>query len=338
MQERLSTKEMSPSTNQRDATFDIMKGIGILLVITCHFFNWNHPLLGRSINSFHMPMFFMVAGYFSKSFISWKEAWTSIKKYARRLLPAFVFTQVFIILWAVLMALTKDEGWDQVIRQTLSLFWADPHGPYTSWGRLSIGVIWFLIALFVAKCLLLVISRLKSWSIPLSIILSIGAILLHRLFPYSIWCISLGLTALPFMTIGWWARNHKIPGWIIIVCIICWVLAILYSHLVMYDMDWGFFPLDFIGACGGSFCLYMICKFISKHLRFISKPLAVLGVWSLAVMCFHDLEMHCHLGNHFMALLPISVPGWGQYLFRYFIAIALAAIAVKTPRVKSLFV
>lgn len=315
-----------------------MKGVGILLVITCHFFNWNHPLLGRSINSFHMPMFFIVAGYFSKTFSSWKEAAFSIKKYARRLLPAFIFTQLIIILWAVVMALTKEDGWNPVIQQALSLFWADPHGPNTPYGQLTIGVIWFLVALFVAKCLLLFLSQLKVWAISISIALAVGALLLHPVFPYSIWCISIGLTALPFLTIGWWAKTHKIPIWIIVVCIICWIISIIYSHLVMYDLDWGCYPLDFLGACGGTFCLYFISKFLSQHLHFLPKVLAVLGIWSLAIMCFHDLEMHCHLGNHVMALFPFILPVWVKYMFRYILTIALAAIAVKTPILKKVFV
>lgn len=330
---------MTESTviKQRDQTFDVMKGIGILLVITAHFFSWNHPLLGRSITSFHMPMFFMVAGYFSKSFVSWSEASHCIKKFARRLLPAFIFTQIIIILWTVLMALTKDEGWSPVIQHTLSLFWADPHGPYTQWGQLTIGVIWFLVALFVAKCLLLFLSQLKGWAIPISITLAFGALLLHQVFPHSIWCFSLGLTALPFLTIGWWTKNHKMPIWVIVICIICWVIAIIYSHLGMYDMDWGCFPLDFLGACGGSIFFYFISKLISQHLGLLSKVFAILGVWSLAIMCFHDVETHCHIGNHIMALFPVVIPMWGKFLFRYLLTIALAAIAVNMPFIKKVF-
>ena len=328
----------SAAIKQRDATFDIMKGIGILLVITAHFFSWNHPILGRSITSFHMPMFFIVAGYFSKSFSSWSETSSSIKKYACRLLPAFIFTQVAIILWAILMELVKNDGWNPVIRQTLSLLWADPNGPVTPWGRLSLGVIWFLVALFNAKCYLLLLSRLKVWAIPLSIVLAFCALLLHRVFPISIWSITIGLTALPFLTIGWWARSHKIPIWFIVVCVACWIIAIIYSHLVMYDMDWGCYPLDFLGACGGSFCLYYFSKLLSRYLHILPKIFAALGVWSLAIMCFHNLELDCHLGNHFMALFPMDLPVWGKYVFRYLLTIALAAVAVKTPLLKKVFV
>ena len=257
-------------------------------------------------------MFFCVAGYFSKAFTSWRDARTRVAKFARRLLPAFVFTQVCIILWSVLMALTKKSTWGWVALQTLSLFWADPHGPYTPWGQLYVGVIWFLLALFVAKCLLLLLSRMKGWAIPISIALAVGALLLYQVLPYSIWCISHGLMGLPFLTIGWWARTHRIPVW-------C-------------------YPLNFLGALGGTFCLYFVSKFLGKYLRVLPRVLAILGIWSLAIMCFHNLELDCHLGNHAMALIPFALPVWGKYVLRYLLTLGLAALAVHTPVLKRLFV
>lgn len=322
---------------QRDQTFDIMKGIGILLVITAHFFSWNHPILGRSITSFHMPMFFIVAGYFSKSYTNKEDSIKNIKKFARRLLPAFAFTQVILILWAILMAFTKDESWNQVIRQTLSLFWADPHGPMTPWGKLTLGVIWFIFALFVSKTLLLFISLLKYWALPVSFLLAIIAIVVHKIFPYSIWCLSLAYTALPFVTLGWWIKTHPIPLWLKIVCIICWVIAIFYSELGMYDIEWGCYPLDVLGACGGTYCLYLISRLIKDYAKPLAGLLAVLGIWSLAIMCFHNIELDCHLGNHLMALFPFDFPVWGKYVFRYLLTIALAGIAIKLPITKKIF-
>lgn len=285
-----------------------------------------------------MPMFFIVAGYFSKSYTTSEEAKLSVRKYATRLLPAFIFTQILIILWTVLMVFTKDEVWSSVTREALSLFWADPHGPQTPWGKLSIGVIWFLVALFFSKSALLFISRLKEYAIPVSILLAVGALLMHRVFPYSIWCISIGLTALPFVTLGWWFRTHPIPKWLIFISIVCWILAICYSHLGMYDFEYNCYPIDFLGALGGTFCLYLLSKFISTKTRILSKTFAILGIWSLAIMCFHDLEMHCHLGNHVMALIPVSFPIWGKFLFRYLLTIAMAAVAVKLPLIKRVFV
>jgi len=294
-------------------------------------------VLGRVITSFHMPMFFIVAGYFTKTPVSRQEIGPSVRKFARRLLPAFVFTQVALILWAVLMHLTKGEGWDSVLRQTLSLFWADPHGPETPWGRLSLGVIWFLAALFISKSILLCMTGLKSWAIPLSLLPAVAAVLLHKVFPYSIWCISLTMTALPFVTLGWWLRTHPLPIWAQLICIAGWIAAIIWSNLDMYGFIWKCYPLDFIGACGGTFCLYWLSRLLNRYLKPLSAILSVLGIWSLAIMCFHNLEIDCHLGNHVMALFPFTFPVWGKYLFRYLLTIAMAAAAVKLPVLKKIF-
>ena len=315
-----------------------MKGIGILLVITCHFFGWNHPYMARVIQSFHMPMFFIVAGYFSKAYIDIPSSISSIKRYFCRLYPPLLVTQLMIVAWAVLMVFVNHEGWSRVVKELLSLFWADPNGPMTPWGRLSLGVIWFLLALFVAKSLLIPLTRLNQWAIPVSLVLALGALLIHRVFPYSIWCLSLGLMALPFVTVGWWIRNHPFPIWVNLLAIGGWIAAMVFSKLDMYEYIWGCFPLDVLGAYGGTYCLYSIARLVGRRLQFISRVLAFLGIASLAIMCAHCFEMASHLGNHIMAFSPFAVPVWFKYVFRYLLTIFLAFGAMKMPVIKRVFV
>ncbi len=323
----------------RDATFDIMKGISILLVITCHFFGWNHPFMSRFIRSFHMPLFFLVAGYFSKPYDGLQSAKVVVGKFFNRLYWPLFFTQIAIIGWGTAMVYVKQWGWNEVFRQILNLLWIDVDGPMTPWGKLSFGVTWFLMALFVAKTvLLLFVSRLKNWAIPVSLLLALVALLLHHVFPYSIWCISLGLVALPFVTIGWWVRNHPVPSWLKWIAVGCWVVAIVFSELDMYSFTWKCFPLDLVGACGGTICLYWIAKAIGKHFRLVGKVLAYLGVISLAIMCVHCFELASHLGNHTKALVGFNLPVWGTFVWKYVLTIGLAVGLVNLPVVKKLFV
>lgn len=325
-------------TKGRNITFDIMKGIGILLVMTCHFFGWNHHWLSNTINSFHMPMFFIVAGFFSKSFVDKATSKSCIKKYFNRLFWPFCFTQVLIVLWCVIMVFSQNDSWNLAVNNALSIFWADVYGPKTPWGELTIGIVWFLLALLIAKIILIPLSRTEKWAIPISLLLAYSAILLHKIFPYSIWCIALGLTALPFVTIGWWAKSHNIPQWIKIVIIIAWPIAILFSKVVMYDMTWQCYPLDVLGACGGTYCFYLLCDFLEHNCKLLSKIFASLGVWSLAIMCFHHFELQSHLTNHILALTSISFPAGIKYVFEYVFTIGMATIVVHTPKIKKIFV
>ena len=322
----------------RDITFDIMKGIGILLVITCHFFGWNHPQMARIIQSFHMPLFFIVAGFFSKSYVDIPSTKGNIKRFFSRLYPPMAVTQLLIVAWVVLMVFANRDQWDSVIRESLSLFWADPDGPVTPWGKLRLGVIWFLLALFIAKSLLIPLSRLKFWAIPVSLVLAWGTLLIHRVFPYSIWCISLGLMALPFVTVGWWIRNHPFPVWLNILAIVGWGVAILYSELDMYSFIWGCFPLDVFGAYGGTYLLYLISKWMGQRLKYTSRTLAFLGIASLAIMCVHCFEIASRLGNLTLALTGMSFPVWMVYVWRYILTIGLAVALLYIPGVKRLFV
>lgn len=323
---------------ERDATFDIMKGIGILLVMTCHFFGWDHPVLSQVILSFHMPLFFFVAGYFSKAYVDRPTSWSNIKHFFKRLVPPMVVTQLAIVAWAVLMALVKHDGWNPVIRESLSLLWADVDGPMTPWGKLTLGVIWFLLALFVAKSVLIPLSRLKQWAIPVSLVLAYGTLLLHSVFPYSIWCISLGLTALPFIAIGWWIRSHPFPFWLNLLTVACWIVAICFSRLEMYTFTWLCYPLDVLGAYGGTYCVYWVSRWIGKNLKHLSKVFAYLGLISLSIMCVHCFEIASHLGNRSITRVGNDFPDWVLFAWRYALTLGLAIALVHIPKIKKLFV
>ncbi len=323
---------------ERDVTFDIMKGIGILLVIVCHFVGWNHPYLSQFILSFHMPLFFLVAGYFSKSYIDRPTSKRIVRNYFMRLIPPMAVTQLMIVAWAVLMAVVKHEGWNPPICEALSLLWADVFGPMTPWGRLSLGVIWFLLALFWAKTLLIPLSRLKKWAIPVSLAVAFGVFMLHKVFPYSIWCFSLGLMALPFVTIGWWVKSHPVPMWLKIVAVACWIVAICFSRMEMYTFTWKCYPLDVLGACGGTYCIYLLSLVIKKYMRITSKVLSALGVWSLAIMCVHCFEINAHLGSRLWALTGVEVGQWPMFAWRLVLTLGLAILLVHIPKVKNLFV
>lgn len=325
-------------TSERDRTFDIMKGIGILLMMIGHAY-YDFPKVGSIIYTFHMPMFFIVAGYFSKSWTDWQAAKASIRKYLIRLVAPMIFTNVLFLLWEMMMVFVKGNAWSSVISRLTTILWADVCVPSFKYGPSQLGITWFLMALLVAKITLLFLSRLKGWALPISLLAAWASIMLHRVFPYSVWCISLGMTALPFVTIGWWVHNHKVPVWAIVIIVVSWPLTYLWvGDIDMYCFSWPCWPLNVIAACGGTWVLYFFSKMLAKHTKYISGVLAYLGVISLAIMCMHGLEIDTHLGNHLRALLGFELPIWAMYIWRYLLTIVLAIVLVQIPMVKRIFV
>ena len=129
----------------RVATFDIMKGIGIIAVIMGHIDALPYNLR-IFIFSFHMPLFFIIAGYFFKPNNNFKLKFE--KDFSRLVIP-YLFSVFFIFLMEIIVELINNEK-PSLIRDIIailygtggthfSLFFSDVPG---------LGPIWFLLALF----------------------------------------------------------------------------------------------------------------------------------------------------------------------------------------------
>ena len=143
--------------------------------------------------------------------------------------------------------------------------------------------------------------------------------------------------ALPFVTIGWWFKSHEIPLWLKIVAIVSWVLAVAFSELDMYSFLWKCWPLDVLGACGGTYCVYLFSKALKNHLKIMPQVFAYLGVVSLAIMCVHHFEMTSNMANHVLALSFDDIPRWVSYVWRYVFTSLMAVALTRFPIVKKIF-
>jgi fucose 4-O-acetylase-like acetyltransferase len=101
----------------RDPVFDVMKGIGIILMLIGHIPPGDQVY--HVIYSFHMPLFFLIAGGFAKFECDWKGL--VVKDVKRLLLPVFV-TMAFIIVLSPLCFFINGN-YNCVIAQLLSLLW-----------------------------------------------------------------------------------------------------------------------------------------------------------------------------------------------------------------------
>lgn len=77
----------------RDKTLDIVKGIGIFLVVLGH----TSDILHDWIYSFHMPLFFMLSGIFHKNGKNYKEFLK--KKIKNIIIPYFIFGILLLLFW-----------------------------------------------------------------------------------------------------------------------------------------------------------------------------------------------------------------------------------------------
>ena len=124
----------------RNQTFDYMKGIGIIAMIIGHSIV---PLyVDRFIFAWHMPLFFIISGYFYKRV----DSKTMFIKNWKGLLMPYLITSFLLVLIGYMK---KKEGWDSISSALLSMLVASgSKGNPTSLAYYFIGALWFLLAMF----------------------------------------------------------------------------------------------------------------------------------------------------------------------------------------------
>lgn len=327
--------------SKRDQTYDIMKGIGIILVLLGHVWQWNGTIINSFICSFHMPLFFIVAGCFSKSYneVSGNMKNTIISYIKRLYLPFFVSTMI-MVLWFVFKSINKAKYANMAITTLMSAIWGSVTLLHTPFGTVGVGALWFLMALLSAKILFLFISKWGKWSGLIYIIISPLAVFLYSYKLPIPWCLLHGIAALPFVYVGWWWKrnNEYVPFWIGLSLVVCWVLAIVFSKLGMACLSFGCYPLDLLGALGGTWVFFHISRWISNHMANVARVLAVFGYYSLAIYCWHSIDITANISRQLLrfAGLPETMVVV-EYCLRYTVTLLVAFASIKLPLFKKVF-
>ena len=88
--------------------FDIAKGIGIILMIIGHC-GIKNQYIKHFIYSFHMPLFFLISGYFFK----YREDKECLKKNFKKLIMPYIYTCLAIIFYK-LLRLILDNNYSDI--------------------------------------------------------------------------------------------------------------------------------------------------------------------------------------------------------------------------------
>lgn len=128
---------------------DNLKAIGIFAVILGHIAS---PF-SAFIYSWHMPLFFMLAGFFIKYEISTKEFIT--KDFKRLMLPYFIFAFIGLALEAIKRVALHRESLNYLHEIQGIFIWMDMPSLINTYGF----VLWFLPTLFFARIILVAINK-----------------------------------------------------------------------------------------------------------------------------------------------------------------------------------
>lgn len=281
----INSSIISLLSQERDITPDVMKGIGMLLVLLGHASIASQTGLKTIIFSFHMPLFFLISGYYHKK--------VNYKKLASSLLLPYIITSLITVL--LFSSYSDVQG---VFEKTLSIFF--PRGcssKYIEWYHLKqvIGVIWFLPALFWCKIFFDTILKYNTLThfhiFIISGVIAYLFIFIHNYILVLPLGICEGAQALLIYSVGYILhhienkRNYK--SILIPICLFIWGYCCIFSHVDMAKCEYGFFVVDMIGACGAIYLTYIVSKNIKG--KYIIKFLAIIGNISLLILCTHNV-------------------------------------------------
>ena len=325
----MSADALAPTKN-RLQYFDIAKGIALIAVVLGH--------IGiRSINSvvytFHLPVFFIVTGYFINKKRSILDF---IKNKARYLLLPYALICIIYFFFA------KISGIDLSVKQWLvSALYAAGDSYTEPFTVQAIGVPWFLWAAFWASCFL----RLSLEFKPQLRILFVGLLFAFGYYTpkYLFWfplSIQAGACALFYMYIGWLVRSSNISTSLIrtteygkVVVIIAFFVWLCFMKnftafwMVHSNLGNGF--MDIFGSLCGSLIIILLSMVLSKKTYFISKLLSFIGENGILWMTVHKVEHTCvHWTSILNYLMQHGFPAEHRKLIYIFIKLIFIFICV----------
>lgn len=193
------------NNKKRVEYIDIAKGIGILLMIIGHMPIKKYPFLKNFIYCFHMPLFFIISGYFFKQ----KSNKECLKTICKRLILPYIITCLIIIGYKV-FRIVLDGNYTEVFKtikvwSLASLYGSGKSQPFEIQ---KIGAIWFLLALAVATYIINKIYNKKYIYLYVLLIAYIGYKTSKFIWlPFSI---QAGMVAVLFMYVGIIIRKYDI--------------------------------------------------------------------------------------------------------------------------------
>ena len=286
------------TVDRRMRYLDVAKGIAMICIILGHQGAW---VVNRFVFTFHVPIFFLITGYFTSAKLPIKEF---IKRKARTLLVPYACTCVAIILVAALLALYGGQEVLPVVKQWTFASLYGAGDSYTEPFYIpGIGAIWFLLATFWGSVFLRLALQMKKGVriIFVFAVFAIGYWTARNLFwfPFSI---QAGCGGLLFMYAGYLARKSQ-PAYANVskeVKVVAVILALLiwgefawnFQSFWLVHVDIGRGLWDIIASICGSFIVILISKFIDKKINLLGGFFAYLGKYSLLLLSIHILELN----------------------------------------------
>ena len=346
MGDRLAARSSGTlSGKNRLAAPDVVRGIGMLAVIAGHM---EIGFINRLVYLWHLPVFFLVSGYFLKK----QPESGFLKGRAKRLLVPYYLTCLGMCLISALRAFFRHEAILPVLGS-----WAGGT-LYASGGSLStpvtvsgVGAIWFLWALFIALWVVHFFIERKYGLICIAGIAVSG----WAVFRFTgIWLplsLSAGTLCSIYVAIGFMARKHGITAdrlplpVLLLLGVAGAVGAQLFKGFYLVQNTMGNGWLDVLFSLCASIPVIAWAERIGRKETVMQRVLRFYGANSMLILCLHIVELKTiglgHMLDRLIQMLPFSVnpvqTAVALFLARVAFVTLGAAVLRRIPPVRRIF-
>ena len=327
---------------KRIGYFDIARAVALTCVIIGHMTIAGVPWsIAGLCYTFDMPLFFIVSGYFVRDDARLDKAFV-IKNAKALLLPYLVSSVILVALFGVRGALLEgDTVLGNITTWGLACLYGSG-GTYDGMpeGIIGVGAIWYLLALFLAKIMLVAARRCGTLT-PVVVAALFAAGYLSTPYIWLPWSIQAAMCAVAYMYFGQlvrrkgWLEHGSLHPAVWVVLAIAWGIAIAVGgEFYMVHNVYTDGVVDAAGGIAGTMIVIKGCQLLEEHAPKIAKPLQVYGSNTLPLFCCHlitlDVVPWWLLFPYFSVFSPIpqSLP---ITLFYALLMLALAGLLWLAP-------
>jgi len=285
---------------------DNLKAFGMLAVILGHMAS---PF-GTFIFSWHMPLFFMLAGFFIKFDLNIKDF---IKKdFKRLMIPYFIFANVGLILETFKRIALHREDLDYLHELEAIFLWMDMSSLINTYAF----VLWFLPALFFARVVLVVINQyIKNILVQL---IAVGILFASSFYVDLPFGLDNAMNALLFVFIGniffrFYQKNKLLYFFPFVAFGLYYIFGI--PTLDMASKNYGNILLNIVFAIS----LVVTFMLLLKRFSFNSKIMTIWGGNTMLLFIIHPYTNN-------IAHIVVEKLHYGDWYLKLFISLVLLQI------------
>ena len=319
----------------RNPVFDMMKFAAIMAMIVGHcVHDWRQTI----VYCWHMPLFFFVGGYFFKP-----SAITSAIKYnAKRLLIPYLICSVIAILFICGNNIFSPNT--NITKLITPLFFGG--GQFL--GNYYIYQIWFFVALFICSIIYTIINNYTSNNLHRTIIVVIISTIGYCLGQYYTtdipFLIPQACIATIFFHVGYLykeynsitPKSHSFVWWFFSIIFVSWSFSI--GAIDVLIDKYPLFPINILGALGGTFVVMQLCFYASSIAPKISKKIAFLGSLSILIFSVHFIEHTFGISKYITSKLLFFIDNYKETTFeKILFALIVSLLLYQIPIVRRMF-